>query len=87
MDLPVEQLSLGGHTRVSHEAAGPYDRNGGEEIGVVVILGWLHLPDRTEKGAPQIFDHMDFLTPFYGHDPASIRSRAATYRSCSSIGR
>ncbi len=47
MDLPVEQLSLGGHARASHEAAGPYGRNEGEEIGGGVILGWVarrHLP-------------------------------------------
>ncbi|MFG3242169.1 hypothetical protein [Streptomyces sp. NPDC048157] len=79
MDLPVEQLPLGGHACVSHEAAGPYGRNGCEEIGGVVGLGWLHLPDRTEKGAPQVLEHIDFLTPFYGHDPASIPPHAAAY--------
>ncbi|MFF9394246.1 hypothetical protein [Streptomyces griseoluteus] len=26
-----------------------------------------------EKGAPQVLEHLDFLTPFYGHDPVSIR--------------
>lgn len=31
VDLPVEQLPLGGHARVSHEAAGSYGRN---ETGV-----------------------------------------------------
>jgi hypothetical protein len=66
VDLPVEQLPLGGHTCVSHEAAGPYDRNGCEEIGGVVVPGWLHPPDRTENGAPQVLEHVDFLTPFYG---------------------
>ncbi|MEU0425817.1 hypothetical protein ABZ235_19755 [Streptomyces canus] len=60
--LPVEQLPLGRHACVSHEAAGPYGRYGGEEIGGVFVLGWLHPSNRTEKGALQVLAHIDFLT-------------------------
>ncbi|MGW3497377.1 hypothetical protein [Streptomyces sp. NPDC001020] len=73
MDLPVEQLPFGGHVCVSHEAAGPRGRNRGEEIGGVVVLRWLCLPDRTENDAPQVLEHVDLLTPFCGHDPVPIR--------------
>ncbi|MEH0547844.1 hypothetical protein QA802_33665 [Streptomyces sp. B21-105] len=79
MDLSVEQLPFGGHACVSREAAGPYGRNGGEEIGDVVVLGWLNLPDRTENGAAQVLEHINFLTPFHGHDPVPIRLCAAAY--------
>lgn len=40
-----------------------------------------HRPRR--EGAPQVLEHVNFLTPFHGQDPASILPRAAAYRSCS----
>lgn len=38
-----------------------------------------------KRGAPQVLEHTDFLTPLYGHDAALIRLHTAAYRSCSSI--
>lgn len=86
-DPPIEQLSLRRYAGVPDKSAGPYGRNGSEKVRAVVILEWSHPRDRTENGAAQVLERADFLTPFYEHDPAPIRPRTPTYRSCLSNGR
>ncbi|MER7658135.1 hypothetical protein [Streptomyces albidoflavus] len=78
MDLSIEQLSLGRDAGVPDERA-LHGGDWGEEIGGVAVRRRLHSRDRTEYGAPQVLEHIDFLTPFDGHDPTSIRPRAVAY--------